>query len=80
MDGLPARHLRRLRLHARTFCNLIGGTPFGRQNRSDEPEEGNEDPDDPQQDVSLSEREKAHGEETEKVDEDQERGEKPIEY
>ena len=52
-----------LRLHARTFCDIILGTPFGRQNRPDEPEEGNEDPDDTQRDVSLPKREQAHGEE-----------------
>ena len=75
-----SRHLLHLRLHARTFCKLMLGTPFGRQNRPDEPEERNEDPDDPQHYVSLPESEQAHGEETENVDDDQERGEKPIEY
>jgi hypothetical protein len=67
-------------LHARAFCNLLQGTSFIRQNRPDEPEKRKEDADDPQQDVSLPEREQTHSEETDNVNDDQERGEKPIEY
>ncbi len=75
-----ARHLLHLRLHAHTCCRLILGTPFGRQDCTDEPEEGNEDPDDPKQNVSFAESEHTHGEKTEKVDAEKEGCKNPIKY
>ena len=69
-----------LRLHAHTCCRLILGTPFGRQDCTDEPEEGNEDPDDPQQNVSFAESEQTHCEKTEKVDAEKDGCKNPIKY